>query len=204
MSNSARKSEQYRSIVLASRSQYRLQQLKQIGVSPQILPSDIDETPIPSERATDTALRLAKLKALKAKSALPQGSNSIIIASDQTAEVDHFLLGKPGSVNAANKQLTECSGKLAHFYSALYVIGAAVHEAVVQTDVQFRTLTQAQISAYIDKESPLDCAGSFKCEGLGISLFKSIQSSDPSALIGLPLITLTDLLNKEGVDVLTL
>lgn len=128
-----------------------------------------------------------------------------MIGSDQTADLNGTFLGKPMTEERAIAQLTACSGKTVHFWTAAALIsGQRQRVEVIDTEVRFRQLSDSQIRAYIRKEEPLYCAGSFKCESLGIALFESIQSTDPSALIGLPLIVLTQMLNDEGLDVLSL
>lgn len=190
------------SLVLASSSAYRQQQLRQLGLTFTTASPDVDETPLPGESAKELACRLALAKA---KKIFLQHPDSLVIGSDQTADLNGTFLGKPMTEERAIAQLTACSGKTVHFWTAAALIsGQRQRVEVIDTEVRFRQLSDSQIRAYIRKEEPLYCAGSFKCESLGIALFESIQSTDPSALIGLPLIVLTQMLNDEGLDVLSL
>ncbi len=190
-----------KTVVLASESPYRLQQLRQIGVNAEIKPAYIDEAVLEGETPKALAIRLARAKAEAAASNVSR--DSIVIAGDQVASLNGMTLGKPGSHAKALKQLTQCSGKRVIFYSAICVgKGSAWDTEVVTTEVAFRALSKNQIEAYLEAEPALDCAGSFKCEGLGIGLFTHISSDDPSALVGLPLITTVRLLAKHGYDVL--
>lgn len=191
-----------RRLILASSSPYRRDLLKQLGLTCECVPPDLDETPDATEAASALARRLAEAKA---NHILHRHPDSLIIGSDQTADLEGTILGKPNDVERAVAQLRACSGKTVRFYSAVAVLSARMRQVdVVCTEVRFRSLTESQIYTYIKKEEPLDCAGSFKCEGLGIALFEAIQSPDPSALIGLPLISLTRMLLAEQIDVLTL
>lgn len=188
-------------LVLASGSTYRRAQLQQLGLAFTCRPVDINESVAPGETAREAALRLSTAKA----SAVVEPGQILVIGSDQTAALDDKILGKPGTTDNAVNQLSACSGRQVTFYSGLCVLDtetSAVQQACIVTSVKFRKLTARQISHYISREQPLDCAGSFKCEGLGIALFESITSDDPSALIGLPLISLTKMLLAFGVDVL--
>jgi MAF protein len=188
-------------LILASSSSYRRAQLAQLGLKHTCQPADINETPLTGEPAEKLALRLAEGKAR----AIAKTTNaaSLIIGCDQTASCGNTLLGKPLTEAVAIKQLSTCSGTTVTFNSALCVINNYSGEALLDnivTRVQFRLLSEKDITTYIKKEQPLDCAGSFKCEGLGIALFDTIHSDDPSALIGLPLIALTRMLRQFGVD----
>lgn len=144
---------------------------------------------------------------------------TIIICSDQTAALGSQILGKPYTKEAAIKQLSRCSGNSVTFHSAISILTSPfqqsntasldnsnneIHSEVVDTHVTFRKLSQNEIERYIERDDPLQCAGSFKCESLGISLFDSISSNDPSALIGLPLISVSRILRKLGVNVINL
>jgi len=190
-------------LVLASGSPYRRQQLAQLQLSFTCVSPDIDEQPLTDEKADQTALRLAREKA----SAVAGGREhaSLIIASDQTAHCDQTPLTKPGTPERAVAQLLQCSTKEVQFQTALVVLHTASGqkmETCIPTSVKFRPLSAQQIERYIARENPLDCAGSFKCEGLGIALFERIRSDDPSALVGLPLIALTHFLTQFGVPIL--
>ena len=191
-----------RRLILASSSPYRRNLLTQLGLTFECISPNLDEMPAAGEAACALARRLAEAKAAYILLKHPE---SLAIGSDQTADLEGTTLGKPHTVERAVAQLKACSGKTVHFYSAIAVLTSRRRQVeMVCTKVKFRTLTEPQISAYIKKEEPLDCAGSFKCEGLGIALFESIESTDPSALIGLPLISLTQMLSAEQIDVLTL
>ncbi len=189
-------------IILASSSTYRQQQLKQLGLKFQSQSPNIEEEAKPGEKIQDTTERLSLQKALRIQE---QNPNAVIIGSDQSAELDGATLSKPMTPQVAFEQLSRCSGRRVYFYTGLCVLSPNQSPQLtsVTTEVTFRTLNDKQIRAYIQKESPLNCAGSFKCEGLGIALFKTIKSDDPSALIGLPLIMLNQLLLNVGIDALT-
>lgn len=177
-------------LVLASQSSYRQAQLRQLGLSFLTQPAHINESVEAGETAHAAASRLAEQKAC---AIAPHHPNAIIIGCDQTAEFNNQILGKPGTTANAITQLLACQGNSVTFHSALCVLNTQsnhVQHFNIRTAVTFRKLTESQIRSYIERESPLDCAGSFKCEGLGIGLFESIHSDDPSALIGLPLIAL--------------
>jgi septum formation protein len=188
-------------VVLASTSRYRRELLARLLPDFAVDAPDVDETPIAGESPRDLAIRLASAKAQAVAARHP---DAIIIGSDQVAELDGTALGKPGSVEAARAQLAASSGQTLSFHTALCVLdmrnnAAVAHSARDCTQVVFRTLDAATIARYVDAEEPLDCAGSFKAEGLGIALFERIESSDPTALIGLPLIALAHLLREAGL-----
>lgn len=188
-------------LILASSSVYRQRLLLQLGVSFTCISPDIDESSRHNESADALTRRLAITKAARI---LQDNPEALIIGSDQVADLDGTILGKPYDPERAVAQLTQCSGKTVRFYTSVALLSPGMQQVdVVTTWVRFRTLTDEQIRAYIKKEEPLDCAGSFKCEGLGVALFESIQSDDPSALIGLPLISLTRMLHAAKIDVLT-
>jgi septum formation protein len=189
-------------LVLASTSRYRRQLLARLtpdfrGVAP-----DVDEKPLPDESPSALADRLALAKA---QAAAAKNPGAIVIGSDQTADLDGRALGKPGSVDAACAQLAACSGRTVTSHTGLCVIDArhSSHRVLTARDttrVHFRILDAAAIARYVERERPLDCAGSFKCEGLGIALFERIESEDPTALIGLPLIALCRLLRELEIE----
>lgn len=186
-------------LVLASGSRYRANQLSQLGLTFVAVRPDIDESPLAGERPEAVALRLSEAKARAVASG---HSGAWVIGSDQTVDCEGELLGKPGSVERACAQLEQMSGKTVLFHSGMCLLapnGSATLSNTL-TEVRFRQLGRAEIAAYIRKEQPLDCAGSFKVEGLGISLFEAIRSDDPSALIGLPLIALCRLLREAGYN----
>ncbi len=187
-------------LLLASSSPYRRALLEQLNLDAEYQSPSIDETPFPGESAPDLVKRLAQQKVEALTARFP---DSLIIGSDQTAWADGQLLNKPGNHDRAVAQLTACSGHSVTFYTGLCVYNGPSGEFdhhLVTTEVAFRLLTDAQIRRYLEIEQPYDCAGSFKCEGLGISLFTRIASDDPTALIGLPLISLTASLSRFGLD----
>jgi septum formation protein len=189
-------------LVLGSSSPYRRELLQRIIPNFECLSPAIDETPLADEAPDVLALRLARAKAV-AVGTLRR--DCLIIGSDQVAATGTHLLGKPGGYERAREQLQLCSGREVIFYTAVSVSQGAdeIHSHIDKTTVSFRKLTLAEIDAYLDIDQPWDCAGSFKSEGLGVSLFESIQSNDPNALIGLPLIWLTSVLRQAGLDPLT-
>ena len=154
---------------------------------------------MPNETPAARALRLAIAKAAAVARDYP---DALVIGSDQVAELDGLILDKPGTAGRARAQLAASSGREVHFHTALCLLDTRDgrrHTHVDHTRARFRTLEAAEIARYVEREQPLDCAGSFKCEGLGISLFEAIDNADPSALIGLPLIALARLLRETGV-----
>lgn len=189
-------------IILASSSLYRQQLLTQLGLSFLAVSPDIDETRFPGECVASAVQRLATSKAQVVAERFP---DAIVVASDQLASIDDQPLGKPGSHACAIQQLQQCAGRSVTFYTAVCVLSPkSVQCDLVTTDVLFRHLTAAQIENYLNFEKPYDCAGSFKCEGRGIALFQSIKSLDPTALIGLPLISLNLMLARAGIDTLSI
>jgi septum formation protein len=188
-------------LVLASTSAYRRELLARLGLPFEIAAPQIDETPLPAESCADTALRLAAAKARAVASRYP---GALIIGSDQVADLDGMPLGKPGTHLRACAQLRAASGRSVIFHTALALLhsdSGRLHSRVVPTRVLFRSLSDAQIESYLQRERPYDCAGSAKAEGLGIALLGRLEGEDPTALIGLPLIALVDLLAAEGIDV---
>jgi septum formation protein len=188
-------------LVLGSTSRYRAELLHRLGLAFEARAPGTEETPVVGEAPADRAMRLALAKAADAGKGL---ADALVIGSDQVAELDGMLLEKPGTVERAHAQLSACSGRVVQFHTALCVLdtrNGQCHTHLDLTQVHFRALHAAEISRYIEREQPLDCAGSFKCEGLGISLFDRIQNSDPTALVGLPLIALARLLRDAGMHV---
>lgn len=188
-------------LILASTSRYRHQLLARLGLPFQAASPDVDETPRHGETPRALALRLAEAKALAVASRFP---GALVIGSDQAAELDGRALGKPGTLAAAETQLAASSGRCVQFHTALCLADArggatTVTTAADVTRVVFRPLENAEIRRYLDIERPFDSAGSFKCEGLGITLFERIENEDPTALIGLPLIALSRMLRAAGV-----
>ena len=190
-------------LVLASTSRYRRDLLSRLHLPFEVLAPEVDETPLADETPSATALRLSVLKAQAAASTYP---DALIIGSDQVLMLDSAQLGKPGSYDKAYAQLKQMQGKAMVFHTALTLLNSRTGHAQtrdVPTVVHIRPLTDAQIEAYLKKEQPYDCAGSAKSESLGIALMTRMDSPDPTALIGLPLMALTEMLATEGVDVLT-
>jgi septum formation protein len=187
-------------LILASTSRYRRELLARLVGEFRVVAPEVDERPAAGESAAELAERLARSKAL---AVAERYAGACVIGSDQVAELDGRAIGKPGSRERAIAQLAASSGRAVHFHTAVCVAtasGATVRTetAADRTDVVFRELTPAEIARYVDRERPLDAAGSFKCEGLGIALFERIETSDPTALIGLPLIALARLLRGAG------
>ncbi|MBL8517831.1 MAG: septum formation protein Maf [Betaproteobacteria bacterium] len=183
-------------LVLASGSRYRAELLRRLQIDFTIAVSSVDETPVPGESPMHTAARLARAKADAVSRAHP---DAWIIGSDQVADLDGVPINKPGSRGAAEAQLARLSGQRVAFHTGvcLWANGHA-HERVVTTEVVYRSLTATTIRRYLDLEPAFDCAGSAKSEGLGITLLSSMSTPDPTALVGLPLIALTELLAKAG------
>lgn len=196
-------------LILASSSLYRKALLANIGIHVDTVSPDIDESPTLGESPPLLSKRLATQKAEKVAA---DYRDAIVIGSDQVAMVNiddtMQLLGKPGTEENALKQLMLCQGRTVHFYTALSVYcknKAICRTEVEETIVTFKTLSRENLISYIQTEQPLDCAGSFKCEGLGILLFDSISGRDPNALIGLPLILLNTMLHEHfAVNLLSL
>ncbi|MGE4070233.1 MAG: nucleoside triphosphate pyrophosphatase [Lysobacterales bacterium] len=185
-------------LILASGSSYRRQQLERLGLHCRAQAPNIDESRLPGEAPAAMARRLA---ALKAGTVVAQARGACVIAADQVAACESRVLGKPGSAAAQSEQLLFCSGKELRFHTALTVIDASgtAHEHLDLTVCQVRELTAAEVERYVAAEPAYDCAGGFKVEGLGITLFERIESEDPSALIGLPLLALCRILRQLGV-----
>jgi septum formation protein len=191
-------------LVLASTSRYRRELLTRLRLPFTAFAPNVDETPAIGEPPQETAMRLAAAKARAAQSRFP---TAVIIGSDQVAELDGTRLDKPGSQERARQQLNLASGREVVFHTALALLQARSGEmqsALVPTTVRFRTLTNQQIDAYLEREQPYDCAGSAKSEGLGIMLLERITGDDPTALIGLPLIALSAMLVRFGMDPLAM
>ena len=185
-------------LILASTSPYRRSLLERLGIAFTALPPQTPEDTLAGELPPDRALRLAIAKAQAIASRRP---DAVVIGSDQVAAVDSKILDKPGDAARCRAQLTAASGSSARFHTACAVIAPRAGIRMVHIDtttVIFRTLTGQEIERYVERERPFDCAGGFRAEGLGISLFESIESSDPTALIGLPLIWLACALRRAG------
>ncbi len=186
-------------IILASSSLTRRQQLAQLKLKFTSISPNVDETPYSEEQAVDLVQRLAVAKAMAVSQ---QADNALIIAGDQVGVNQQKITGKPHTETNAIEQLIAASGKTLVFYSGLSVLNTITKEidtAVITTAVTFRQLSLNEITRYVKKSQPLNCAGSFNVDGLGISLFTQIKSDDPSALLGLPLIKLTSLLKKHKI-----
>jgi septum formation protein len=189
-------------LVLASTSVYRRALLSRLGLAFTTASPDVDETPLPGEPPAATARRLAEAKARAVAAHHPQ---ALVLGSDQVADLDGVAVGKPVDHADAVRQLTMMSGRSVIFHTAVALVRAAsgrTHVRVVDVTTKFRTLTAVAIEQYLRRDRPYDCAASIKAETLGIAVVESIQSDDPTALIGLPLIAVVDLLRIEGVDVL--
>lgn len=188
-------------LILASSSPYRQEMLKRLAIPFVAVSPDIDETPFANESPTDLALRLSLAKA---QAILPAYPGALVIGSDQVATIDGAPIGKPGNFERAQAQLEMLSGQTVEFHSALCVSNGQRHDiADVVTLCRFRQLSTPEIIAYLQREQPYDTAGSAKAEGLGIALMESMQSDDPTAIIGLPLIALSRMLRTFGLDPLT-
>ncbi|TAN04214.1 MAG: septum formation protein Maf [Rhodanobacteraceae bacterium] len=188
-------------IVLASTSRYRAELLRRIIPEFEQMSPGVDEPELPGEPPRVRASRLAVAKARDIASNL---GDALVIGSDQVAALGDHVLHKPVSIENAHEQLRASSGKSVDFFTGLCVIDnldGRHHEVLDHTQVVFRTLTDAEIARYVALERPLDCAGSFKSEGAGIGLFERIESQDPTALIGLPLIALARMLRAAGIAV---
>lgn len=188
-------------IILGTESAYKKSLFRRLNLEFESAPPKIDESP----RANETAMALAqRLAREKAEHIFDHGgyNDSWVIGADQTAEADQVVIGKPGTHAQAVADLTKFSGNEIFFFTAACVLSPAgeCFEMLDKTQVRFRELTAEEIENYLRIEQPYDCAGAFKSEGLGITLFESIESSDPSALIGLPLIQLASILRAQGFD----
>jgi septum formation protein len=183
-------------LVLASTSPYRRELLERLRIPFETARPDVDEVPLPGEAPATQADRLAVEKARAVARRKPQ---AWVIGADQVAEIDGLVLGKPGSFERAADQLAAASGRRVVFHTAACLVrDSRLVRLVDRTEVRFRALAAQEIERYLHAEQPYDCAGSFKCEGLGISLFESIETSDPTALVGLPLIGLAKALRQVG------
>ncbi len=191
-------------LVLASSSRFRQQQLSKLGLTFTIAAPVCDETPLPRETPAQTAARLAEGKARSLSEHFPA---HLIIGADQVAFCNGIQLGKPMSFEKAAAMLRQLSGQTIKFYSALCLLNSfsgSLHTHVDETTVIMRTLSEKQIQNYLQREpDALYCAGAAKSEALGAALLERIDSSDPNALVGLPILRLIDFLAEEGVDVLS-
>ena len=188
------------SLVLASTSRYRHELLSRLRLPFDVVAPDVDETALSGEAPAVLARRLAMEKAQAVASRFP---DALVIGSDQVADLDGRAIGKPGSHDAAVEQLRAMQGRTIHFHTAVAVVHAAAgfaQGALETVEVRMRPLDDAQIERYLALEPAYDCAGSAKCEGLGITLMNAINSGDPTALVGLPLIRTAELLRAAGLD----
>ena len=188
-------------LILASTSPYRRELLARLRVPFDVARPATDETCLPGEASSALVQRLAETKAAAVAALHPQ---AWVLGSDQVAELDGLPLGKPGGREAAIAQLTAMSGRAVHFRTGVSLArcdaegSTQASTALDTTTVRFRVLSAGEIARYVDAEQPYDCAGSFKAEGLGITLFEAIESRDPTALVGLPLIATARLLREAG------
>jgi len=188
-------------LVLASTSAYRRSLLERFGLPFTVEGPHIDESRKPNEDAIELVHRLAKAKAEVIAARYP---DSVVIGSDQVAVRGAVILGKPGSAEACIEQLKQSSGQRVHFHTGVHVVtsqGQQHYAHVDTTTVTFRNLGSEEIERYVAKERPFDCAGGFKVEGLGIALFERVDSQDPTALIGLPLVWLAETLRQTGLAI---
>lgn len=185
-------------LILASGSPYRKQMLERLGLAFHTHPANIDESPEPNEHPAQLAQRLARHKAQHVAQYYP---NAAVIGSDQVAALGNQLLGKPGHHDAAVAQLTQMSGQTVVFHTAVCLYYQQHYqERLVPVQCTFRQLSKAEIEHYLITEQPYDTAGSAKAESLGIALLESMHSNDPTAIIGLPLIALTEMLRHIGLN----
>ena len=193
---------QSRRLVLASTSKYRQELLARLGLTFDTAAPGVDETALPHETPADTALRLSKLKAQAVRSRF---TDALIIGSDQVAALGEERFGKPGGHDVALRQLRRLGGQTVDFHTAVSLLDATnghIDSRLVPVRVTFRTLDERRIEAYLRREQPYDCAASAKAEALGIALIARIETDDPTSLIGLPLIAVTEMLERAGLPVL--
>jgi septum formation protein len=189
-------------LILASTSRYRRELLTRLHLPFEVLAPGVDETPLPAETPAALARRLALAKARAVGAGRPE---AVVIGSDQVADLDGVPIGKPGTHARAVEQLHAMSGRSVVFQTAVAVVRVATGftaGVLVPVTVRFRVLSDAEIEHYLRAEAPYDCAGSARCESLGIALLDAIESDDPTALVGLPLIRTSALLRQAGIDVL--
>lgn len=188
-------------LVLGSSSPYRKELLERLGVPFECVSADIDESRHEGETPEALCVRLAREKAFKVKSMV---GDAIVIGSDQVAVLGERILGKPHTRERAIEQLSSMQGQTVYFLTALCIIGekGEIFETMVPTIVTMKKLSVKTIENYLDREQPFNCAGSAKIEKLGIALMKEVRSTDPTALIGLPLIETVNLLAKAGLEII--
>ena len=203
MNNAAIQTGTNRQLILASTSRYRRELLGRLHIPFQVVAPDVDETPLAQESPIDLAERLALAKAKAVASQFPL---AVVIGSDQVADLNGLSLGKPGTHDKAVAQLRQMRGKTVIFQTAVAVVCLASgfeQLRLAAAHVKFRGLTDDEIETYLQLEKPYDCAGSAKSEGLGIALLNSIDSDDPTALVGLPLIRTCQMLRAAGIELLS-
>jgi len=188
------------SLILASTSPYRAALLQRLGLPFSVEAPGVAEELLAGEAPPARALRLALAKAHAIAAAHP---DAWVLGSDQVADCEGRILEKPGDADRCRQQLAVCSGRSVTFFTAAVLARgqpAAEHQHLDRTTVRFRSLTDAEIARYVQRDRPFDCAGGFRCEGLGIALFDGIDGSDPTALVGLPLIWVSRALRQAGLD----
>jgi septum formation protein len=188
-------------LILGSTSSYRRALLERLGLEFRVVRPETDEDPLPGEPPGERALRLAQAKAQAVADRFPE---AIVIGSDQVAAAGTHVLDKPGNAANCRAQLAALSGTSARFHTGCAVIGTSASVRLIHLDtttVFFRQLSPTEIDRYVEIERPFDCAGGFKAEALGISLFETVESTDPTGLIGLPLIWLAGALRRAGYPV---
>lgn len=188
-------------LVLGSTSAYRRTLLERLGVPFTVAAPNVDETPLPSEAPIDLVHRLARAKA---EAVAQKQAKAFVIGSDQLAVCGREVLGKPGSGERAIAQLRQLSGQRVTFYTAVHVVNSdsGSNEGHLDaTTVHFRSLTDEEIKNYVARDKPYQCAGGFRIESLGVALFTRVESQDPTALVGLPLIWLAGSLRRHGFKV---
>lgn len=192
-----------RRLILGSTSRYRRELLQRLQIPFEVVTPDVDETPLPGEIPSVLAARLALAKARAVAAAMP---DAVVIGSDQVADLHGQPLGKPGTHERAVAQLRQMRGQTVIFQTAVAVVCIASgfeQSSLVAVKVTFRDLTDDEIENYLRAEQPYDCAGSAKSEGLGIALLSSIESDDPTALVGLPLIRTCNMIRAAGISLLS-
>ena len=188
-------------LILASSSPFRRELLSRLGLDFESVSPEVDESPLPNESAAQLAQRLAQIKAQSVAGHYP---NDLIIGSDQVALIGEEMIGKPGNHEKAVEQLLRASGQIMEFYTAICLLNSATGNLqldVVPFAVKFRQLDNKIITNYLTRERPYNCTGAFKSEGLGVALLEYMRGDDPTALIGLPLIRLAQMLERECIDI---
>lgn len=187
-------------LILASTSRYRRELLARLQLPFEVVAPEVDESPLPGELPAALALRLALAKARAVAAARP---DAVVIGSDQVADLDGEAIGKPGDHSRATAQLRRLAGRSVRFHTGVAVVhsqAGSEQSEIAVADVLFRPLTDAEIESYLLLEQPYDCAGSARCEALGIALLARIDSDDPTTLIGLPLMRTAAMLRQAGID----